>query len=36
MHLCRLVYYSKYNMSSRGDALVADLKQILASAIRTN
>ena len=36
MLLCRLVYYSKYNMNSRGTALTADLKQILATAIRTN
>jgi len=36
MHLCRLVYYSKYNMNSRGDALAKDLKQILASSIRNN
>jgi hypothetical protein len=36
MHLCRLVYYSNYNMNSRGDALAKDLKQILASSIRDN
>ena len=36
MQLCRLVYYSKYNMKPRGDAVIADLKQILASAIRNN
>jgi Sensors of blue-light using FAD len=36
MQLRRLVYYSKYNMKPRGEAVIADLKQILASAIRTN
>src|ERR1035437_2870773 len=35
MQLCRLVYYSKYNISSRRD-VAADLKQILASAICSN
>jgi hypothetical protein len=35
MQLCRLVYYSKYNIDSRRDT-AADLKQILASAIRSN
>lgn len=36
MQLSRLVYYSKFNMHSRGDALAEELKQILANAIRNN
>ena len=36
MQLRRLVYYSKNNMKPRGEALIADLKQILASAVRIN
>jgi hypothetical protein len=35
MRLCRLVYYSKYNISSRR-GVADDLKQILATAIRSN
>ena len=35
MQLCRLVYHSKYNINSHRD-VAADLKQILASAIRSN
>jgi hypothetical protein len=36
MQLCRLVYYSTYNVSSLANDVAADLKQILASAIRSN
>ena len=36
MRLCRLVYHSAYNISSRSNDVAADLKQILASAIRSN
>jgi hypothetical protein len=36
MQLCRLVYFSKYNINARGSDLKSDLKQILASAIRNN
>jgi hypothetical protein len=36
MQLYRLVYYSTYNISSHGADMAADLKRILASAIRTN
>ena len=36
MQLCRLVYFSKYNIDTRGNNLTSDLKQILASAIRNN
>jgi hypothetical protein len=36
MQLCRLVYFSKYNINTRGNDLTSDLKQILASAIRNN
>lgn len=36
MHLHRLVYYSKFDVGSRGNALAADLKRILNSAIRSN
>jgi hypothetical protein len=36
MRLCRLVYHSTYNISSRTNDLAAELKQILASAIRLN
>jgi Sensors of blue-light using FAD len=36
MHLSRLVYYSTNVMMLRGEALAADLKQILTSAIRNN
>lgn len=35
MQLCRLVYYSKYNISARS-GVADDLKQILATAIRSN
>jgi len=35
MPLCRLVYHSKYNLDPRRSA-AGDLKQILASAIRSN
>ncbi|MGZ6503312.1 MAG: BLUF domain-containing protein, partial [Tumebacillaceae bacterium] len=36
MQLCRLVYYSTYNIRSQGNDVAADLKRILASAIRSN
>jgi hypothetical protein len=36
MELCRLVYYSTYNISTLANGVAADLKQILASAIRSN
>jgi hypothetical protein len=36
MQLSRLVYYSTYALKSSGNALVADLQLILASAIRNN
>lgn len=36
MHLCRLVYYSKYNLTMQGDTLTGDLKQMLARAICHN
>jgi Sensors of blue-light using FAD len=36
MQLCRLVYYSTYNISSQGNDVAADLKHVLASAIRSN
>jgi hypothetical protein len=36
MQLCRLVYHSKCNIGSHGDASSAELKHILASAIRNN
>jgi Sensors of blue-light using FAD len=36
MQLCRLVYYSTYNISSQANEVAADLKQILATAIRSN
>jgi hypothetical protein len=36
MPLCRLVYYSKYNIPSRHNDVAADLKRILASSIRMN
>lgn len=35
MPLCRLAYYSKYNLNPRHN-VAGDLKQILASAIRSN
>jgi len=34
--LHRLVYYSKYNIASKGGALRENFKQILSSAIRSN
>jgi len=36
MQLCRLVYYSTYNISSLANDVTADFEQILASAIRSN
>jgi hypothetical protein len=36
MQLCRLLYYSTYNIRSRTHDVDADLEQILASAIRSN
>jgi hypothetical protein len=36
MRLCRLVYHSTYNISSRSNDVAAELKQILAGAIRSN
>ena len=36
MPLFRLVYFSKYNINTRGSDLTSDLKQILACAIRNN
>jgi hypothetical protein len=36
MQIYRLVYYSKCNLTSSGNPVAADLKQILASAIRNN
>jgi len=36
MQLCRLLYYSTYNVRSRAHDVAADLEQILASAIRSN
>jgi Sensors of blue-light using FAD len=36
MQLCRLVYYSTYNIRSQGKDVAADLKHVLASAIRSN
>ena len=36
MQLCRLVYYSTYNISSQANQVAADLKRILATAIRSN
>jgi hypothetical protein len=36
MQLLRLVYYSKYNISSARNSVAGDLKQILAGAIRSN
>jgi hypothetical protein len=36
MQLCRVVYYSTYNISPGANDVAADLKQILASAIRSN
>ena len=36
MQLCRLVYFSKYNINTRGNDVTSDLKQILAISIRNN
>jgi hypothetical protein len=36
MELCRLVYYSTYNISPQGNGVAADLKHVLASAICSN
>jgi Sensors of blue-light using FAD len=36
MQLCRLVYYSTYNISSQDNDVAADLKRILARSIYSN